>query len=979
AMNVEVCDATAVNDPRDPRTPRPSTRQSFVTNDPMYSLQWGFTATSLDSLLMQPKLDSTAPRKIIAFLDTGVDVDHPDLAGNIWTNSGEQNGTAGQDDDNNGFADDIHGWDFVNQSGLMRDNNSHGTHCAGIAAAVGNNGIGITGANPDALIMPVTVMQSDGRGSVSTIVQGVNYAAQNGADVISMSIGAYTSSLTLEQALGTAYQSCLIVAAAGNDALGIDPRCTKKAQPCFPAAYSFVIGVQATAPYNGLASFSNWDCDGPNFSQYNEVQQYNYEISAPGVSILSTVPNGQYRYYNGTSMACPMVAGGLSALIERREYPSKEVLLGEIINRNEMFQHINFMNLYNADSTAPMLLRCVAIEINDTLYGDGSWYADAGEHIQLYPTLKNFWGSADSIKLWVECQEFEDTSVVDILSGVVEFGWPLSSYAQSKSANPLDLAISANLVDGRVISLNLCAVTPSSMDTMRHPFTIKITNGEKIGGLITANDTLWPHKQYIVTNNIAIAPEVTLVIKPGTVLKFQDGVSFGSSGKVIAVGTPDSMITFTSANQSENWGGLSLSLQDSLSYCIFENIFRENNVLFVYPHVGSITDIYVDSYGRTRYGYTANHISHSIIRNNYGSYITNGSLTFSNCNFQSNIVVNMKILPITHYDNSDALHGSINRLTETNNNFCKNTCFTPGALIYQGDLSEVIPGNNIFNNVYNETNAPAAFQTVSTTVWNEPLTGNIYLGSTVESIVKKGIYDFDYPNNPYGTTYGRVDVSNMAMQPFAEAHGIVWKIEVQGFDAQDEYDSIIPLGPGTHEFKVYFNRAMDISVEPTMAMGVRPPYTQIPIQENSFWNSDSTIWTTHVTLSGHESIDGINRLFVAGAKDIDHFEIPVEDLRFNVEVASSGALSAGFQATAGAARIELEWNDQEVNYDDFLGFNLYRFRYDSIETNYHYDWDRDIWCYDTIWTPVDTIVLNDGLLMDTTYVDYDVEVGVRYY
>jgi subtilisin family serine protease len=89
------------------------------------------------------------------------------------------------------FKDDVHGWDFVNQTANVKDFNSHGTHCAGIAAAVSNNELGITGADPNALIMAISVMQSNGSGDVATLIKGINYAAKNGADVISMSIGTY--------------------------------------------------------------------------------------------------------------------------------------------------------------------------------------------------------------------------------------------------------------------------------------------------------------------------------------------------------------------------------------------------------------------------------------------------------------------------------------------------------------------------------------------------------------------------------------------------------------------------------------------------------------------------------------------------------------------------------------------------------------------------------------------------------------------
>jgi hypothetical protein len=235
---------------------------TFYANDPLFYQQWGFAATNLNWLLDQPVIHSARPK--IAILDTGVDIAHPDLAANIWTNAGEQGGAANYDNDGNGFKNDIHGWDFVNNTAAMHDFNGHGTHCAGIAAAVGNNGIGITGANPNALIMPITVMQSNGTGDIATIIKGINYAKNNGADIISMSLGTYAYSIALEQALAQAYQTCILVGAAGNDGICIYPKCF--GAPMFPASFTFVLGVQAAQDGGGRASFSNYDPDGPVFS-----------------------------------------------------------------------------------------------------------------------------------------------------------------------------------------------------------------------------------------------------------------------------------------------------------------------------------------------------------------------------------------------------------------------------------------------------------------------------------------------------------------------------------------------------------------------------------------------------------------------------------------------------------------------------------------------------------------------------------------
>ena len=128
-------------------------------NEPMYNQQWGLNAIKMPQLWAMDKVETERP--VIAILDTGVDITHPDLAANIWTNASEANGADYEDDDNNSYVDDVHGWDFIAGTPIINngmDRNGHGTHCAGIAAAVGNNSLGIVGANPDAYIMPIKVM-----------------------------------------------------------------------------------------------------------------------------------------------------------------------------------------------------------------------------------------------------------------------------------------------------------------------------------------------------------------------------------------------------------------------------------------------------------------------------------------------------------------------------------------------------------------------------------------------------------------------------------------------------------------------------------------------------------------------------------------------------------------------------------------------------------------------------------------------------
>ncbi|MBR5352573.1 MAG: S8 family serine peptidase [Bacteroidales bacterium] len=936
-------DATAVS------TPKVKTALAkSVPNDPMYSLQWGIPACGIDSLLTAPKLNPSW-RPIIAIIDTGVDIDHADLQGNIWTNVAEAGGATNQDDDHNGFRDDIHGWDFVNQTADIHDFNSHGTHCAGIAGAVINNGIGIAGACPDALIMPVCVMQSDGTGDIATIIQGINYARQNGADVISMSIGTYAYSIAMEQALSVAYQTAVIVAAAGNDTKHIDVRCcTKKEPQCgpvFPGALTFVLGVQATntipdpsEEHNGmLASFSNIDCDGPSYSQYNESQLYNYELSAPGVGIMSTVLNGQYRSYNGTSMATPLVAGGVASLLQRRDYLTKEILFGDLINYSTEFHPVNFWAAYNAESVAPAVFQCVAIEINDSAYGDSSMYADAGERVQLYPTIRTVWGPADSIVVWLEFQEYEDTNTIQILQNRVNFVWPLSSYAHSKSLNPIDIRIGNNVVDGRKIRLNLCAYSTDASDTLHHPFTLQVTNGVKLHGMINHNDTLYPNVQYIVTQNLALPTGCTLYIKPGTTIKMKDGCSINAT--IQAIGKPDSMITFTKTDLGTSWSRLT-SPGGLFDYCVFEY----NN-----------TGINIAGVNRMPLN-----VSNSIFRYKQASN-PNGSFQYVEF-VKANLLYN-KFWFANCVSNQIQMYGAKGSYCNVIGNDPLNA------------ESRVVAGNSIgsFNNIFCNNSQAIRYESSGVDI-TTPDTN--YYGSAKESIIRdREIYDFETPGT---SSFGWINLSKRATRPSPLTHGIVWKVLVNGFDPQDEADSVEYLGVGTHRFDVYFNRAMDTSITPILAMGVRPPYTQTAINKNASWSADSTIYTAFLTLTGRDAIDGVNRIYVSGAQDDEHFEIPFENQRFEVQVASSGSMSMGFQATPGIGKVDLEWNDQEVNYEDFLGFNIYRYQYDSLLTNRHYVSGIG-YIYDTVWMPVDTIRLNQSLVQDTMFTDFDVVPGERYY
>ncbi len=287
-------------------------------NDTYFSKMWdlnntGQTGGTIDADIDAPEEWNTntgSPSTVVAVIDEGMDISHPDLRDNIYTNTLEANGVKGVDDDNNGYVDDVHGYDFANDDPSVYDpdpitgkGDEHGTHVAGTIAAVGNNGIGVAGVNWHARIMPLKFLGPNG-GYTSDAVEALDYAVNNGVKISNNSWGGGGKSQALQDAIARADAAGhLFIAAAGNggsDGVGDNNDIT----PNYPASYpnSNIISVAATDDHDRLASFSNYGV--------NSV-----DLAAPGVSILSTLPGNTYGYYSGTSMATPHVTG-VAALIK---------------------------------------------------------------------------------------------------------------------------------------------------------------------------------------------------------------------------------------------------------------------------------------------------------------------------------------------------------------------------------------------------------------------------------------------------------------------------------------------------------------------------------------------------------------------------------------------------------------------------------------------------------------------------------------
>ncbi len=275
---------------------------SAIPNDTSYSSLWGMNQPNDIDINGPEAWDKVNPEDVnkivVAIIDTGIDYNHPDLRDNMWVNTVEQNGTPGVDDDGNGIVDDIHGYNAISNNGNPMDDQSHGSHCAGTIGGVGNNGMGVAGVAWNVKLMALKFLDSGGRGSDSNAIKAINYAVQNknkngSLKVLSNSWGGSGYNPALLSAITAANNAGLLfVAAAGNDNKNTDSNAN------YPSNYDVpnVISIAALDQNGNRASFSNYGST-------------TVDIGAPGVGIYSTVLNGGYASYNGTSMATPHVAG----------------------------------------------------------------------------------------------------------------------------------------------------------------------------------------------------------------------------------------------------------------------------------------------------------------------------------------------------------------------------------------------------------------------------------------------------------------------------------------------------------------------------------------------------------------------------------------------------------------------------------------------------------------------------------------------
>jgi uncharacterized protein YjdB/subtilisin family serine protease len=495
---------------------------------------------------------------VVAVIDTGVDYNHPDLKGNMWINTGEIPNN-GYDDDQNGFIDDIHGSTTVGdrwngESGNPNDDHGHGTHVAGIIAAQGNNEIGGAGIAYNTQIMAIKAAQSSGALSSSDIAQAIYYAVDKGADVINMSFGGYGRSTVEEDALQVAFGTSVLVAAAGNDGkpnlphiLGAD---------MYPAAYNWVLGVMAeqeVPAVNGdyLAGFSNWD--------FKAQDSHEYEVMAPGADIYSTLPNGKYAKWSGTSMAAPVVAG-IAALVrskfEDKNSYSSRFIMGQIAATGTPKQGITYdmkkppmvyksVNALQALTNTPKpqlsyLEHYLFDKENVAPGNDGDGVIDAGETIDIAMVIRNHWGKADNVEVKIDTLGSGGMAdpYVTLLTDTVNYG-AVGNFAIDDNGLiyendvvtgvnlPFKIQAAANTPNDHIVPVNVTITARNGFDpqdatvyTYNSGFSVMVRNGVELPGVIDKDMTLTKDKYWIVPNSTLIREGATVTVEPGTQIQF---------------------------------------------------------------------------------------------------------------------------------------------------------------------------------------------------------------------------------------------------------------------------------------------------------------------------------------------------------------------------------------------------------------------------------------------------------------------------
>lgn len=947
---------------------------------------------------------------VIAVLDTGVDYEHPDLKDNIWVNSDEIPNN-GIDDDNNGYVDDVIGWNCVGNNNDPMDDNGHGTHVAGIIGAE-NNGIGTTGVAYNCTIMPVKCGNSSNTFNNSDIAEGIRYAYMNGADIISMSIGGSSISLEVQEALEDAYTTSFLVAAAGNDSAQNQLRYSGyDVIRTYPASFSFVCGVMScNATYNE-SWFTNFDTY-PNNS--NE-----YEIYAPGEAVYSTYPDNRYTSLNGTSMATPVVSA-VAALI-RSMHPDKEMyptkyLFSQIANTSTNmvwpYHPISETDEYGYCVDAYAALAKASIpnvkvydrytfdkkEFSSSNNGDGT--INSGETIRMGIDFINVGGALTNTKVTVDTFRDEEHLLFDnyitFTKDTVNYG-TIGTYSNkdggliydSDGITVVDLQdyfefeISDDCPDEYSIVINVRLEGTDTNGEIRKfdlSTSISVSNRILLPQVISQDTTLTKEHSYLLLNSMRILENVTLTIEPGVDIQVYNDInsdyyaevinspSISVWGKVICKGAEDEYVNIHNADWYINYMWSIYTIGNGQVYFEYTNLYNAVTSFTGYNFARS--NINIKNSVVTFYS--------TIMPDNNMCYIINGSTsepidtigaTFVvNSIASSTILLKSTVVFDTNYSSETIYEFSPEsekkyywdgtklkfRISATNN-----------ILINKNDISlnpfnltlTVIPGETEYNgNALILTDTSSYSNTFKISLEGNGTEGEEYsIYNTLLYGIPESLYDymvndfFDRASNFILTNKQTDDFDISKLPPF------VTDIKINNMDG----DEVTTVGKESFRVFVKFNRDMDTSLDLDVTFGSVRPYADYVINgtfvDNRTW--EGIFDMTKIANAGFEG--GYQHFSVENARAADNHSLILADNAnlFTFTIDTTTALAMSMQAISTNKGVELTWVQDD--YDVVMGYNIYR----SEKENGDY-------------TKLNTTIIPKE---ETTFIDDNAEPGKTYY
>ncbi len=898
-----------------------------TVTDPKMADQWHLQATQVPEAWAYLKSKGLnpggSPDVVVAVIDTGIDYNHPDLSANIWTNSGEIPAN-GIDDDNNGYTDDVHGINAVANTGNPIDDHGHGTHVAGIIAAQAGNNEGGVGVAYNSRVMSIKAARNSGILTVSDIVEGINYAVAQGVDVINMSYGGYSRSQLEEDTLAFASDYAVLVGAAGNDGKPNMSGCVGGAD-MFPAAYSVVLGVMAETETGELAPFSNFDCI--------PSDAHEYEVMAPGIDIVSTLPGGQYASWDGTSMAAPVVSG-IAALV-RSQYPDKDAypasfISGQIASTSELNGLYKSVDANTAMTSSPKpRLEYAGHYIMDkpslSPINDNDGIVDAGETVDVALVLRNHWGTAENVN--VNVRAWDGVSAADdpyatIAIGDINYG-TIDSFDYADNGivtdaqgvitditQPFRITLDPTTPNDYVLPLHITMTSENGLDTAdtemhigTGSFDFVVQRGRELPQIIDVSTTLTKDYFWKVSQPTLVKSGVTLSMTSGTQVSFKSTIRVEEGARIVVQGAEENPVDFLENVYIQNNGVLDL-LYARLHRASIQYDYSRPDTSELYVDHGLF---YADGEQTLRIEPTT--FNHSIVSGTAGD----------------NIAYYLKDANVFLFSSKLHYYYLYNSLSTT---YVDGTALLNGVFLSSFKTEFDVRGNQLSGNAFLPFYSYE--RPVLTIDSPNSVAGNYWGTTSTEQILSKVSGLTDEFGQQKLTFQPILDIPSSATFPFA------YSVDI----STESSANASQVGSEITTFTIKYNRDMDATISPYVTFGPEREGSGSGFNERipeehfmDFLIEPSTAfsngWINPRTWQGTftftpTTTSGTHYLRIIGGRAADdHWLVCGDDQgRFSFEVVTAGIEAMQLQATGGAGKVDLAWTQDD--FDLLAGYNLYR-------------------------------------------------------